>query len=215
MLKLILQLHEFWTIDEDEEDTQTLVDYMEEQGLNFPDEPHGWLGQLPSVRPGALGPPAYGPALQRAFQRHKQLLQPPPVPQETPAPKVEAPAAEEPEEDMFYEAPRKPAAVQSEPKPKLPVMRSLNVGEAKVSNEPLDSEPELTVSPSFTSPIRVSAQSTMPKSPPYLRSLWRDRIQEPRVSEAGSRPSGRDKTHGLFVTLPTECPTSCRQVLKR
>jgi DNA polymerase I-like protein with 3'-5' exonuclease and polymerase domains len=131
-VEAILQLHEFWTIDEDEEDTQTLVDYMEEQGLNFPDEPltgglDSYLASVPV--PSALPPMA--PALQRAFQRHKQLLQPPPVPQETPAPKVEVPAAEEPEEDMFYEAPRKPAAVQSEPKPKLPVMRSLNVSEAK------------------------------------------------------------------------------------
>ena len=116
---IMLQLHEFWKIDEDESDTQTFMQYAEENELIIPDEPligglDSYLGSVPPEDPPVIFP-----------EEVKEETQPPEEVKEEPpeAPKPELVEAE----SFFHEAPRK------EPTPKaespIPVLRNITVDE--------------------------------------------------------------------------------------
>lgn len=106
---IMLQLHEFWTIDEDESDTWTVQDYLEDTGLPLPSEPligglDGYLASLP-VTPTVLVKP-FTPV------QAEVTPEPPPTPE---------PVLEEEEEPMFHEPAVKPKG--------LPTLRVLNSDE--------------------------------------------------------------------------------------
>ena len=101
-IEAILQLHEFWTADENEEDKMTLADYMDECGLEFPGEPLiGGLGNYLASVPLTEGD-------------SNPILPPPPVP-------------EPEEENPFYEPP--PLVKVPQVEAKLPVLRVVTLKE--------------------------------------------------------------------------------------
>lgn len=137
----MIQLHEFWVVDENEEDNLLLADWADQVGLEIPNEPlvgglDGYLASIPvedvevsDVSPMTLVPvPDATEELKEAMQEALTMvgLKPSPEPQEAPEATPEAPAAPEatPEEDPFYEPPRKP--VEATPEDDIPVLRDLD-----------------------------------------------------------------------------------------
>jgi DNA polymerase I-like protein with 3'-5' exonuclease and polymerase domains len=134
-ITIMLQLHEFWQIDEDEQDEQTLMQYAEENGLKITDEPliGGLAGYLDSVPPEDIIEVAEPVAPESE-----------PTAEAEPNPEVPITTLEElheavesivtiateeiVEEDVFFrEPPRKEVApIIIEEKPWLPMVRNLN-----------------------------------------------------------------------------------------
>ena len=120
---IMLQLHEFWTIDEDEEDKLTFMQYVEENELTIPDEP--LIGGLDSY----LGsvPPEDLPVQLLEDSKEKE------------DPLVDSKDESEPPEDLkvevepastetfFHEIPRK--ELPSKVEPAIPVLRNITTDE--------------------------------------------------------------------------------------
>lgn len=116
IVTIMLQLHEFWIIDEDEKEDMMVQQYAEDMGLEFPDEPligelDGYLASIP-VEDAVFNPPMPTPP-----ERPKKE----PIPEPTPESHAEPPAESEPEEPMTADETEE---LFHEPKPKiLPVLR--------------------------------------------------------------------------------------------
>ena len=153
-IEAILQLHEFWVTDENENDKLTLLDWMNEQGLKLPLDPliGGLDGYLASIRLGNLESPVPSDSGCDCAEKENQVCdvcqgfsgQDDPEPIEEPEPEEEVeepeeeveepPPVEEEEESVLYEPPSKPKKAQPEPedKPKLPTMRTISKDETAV-----------------------------------------------------------------------------------
>jgi hypothetical protein len=141
-LIVMLQLHEFWKIDEDESDTLTLLEYAEENGLKITEEPlvGNLSGYLNSVPPEDI-PIVTEVVLEPEAQSEPELAVEPETEKITSIEQlhemvqnvVEMAAAGEVEEEVFFqEPPRKEVAQVVGTAPKIPVVRNMDLDEQKV-----------------------------------------------------------------------------------
>lgn len=141
-LIVMLQLHEFWKIDEDESDTLTLLEYAEENGLKITEEPlvGNLSGYLDSVPPEDIPiatevtlepevPSESEPAVEPEVQEAIPTEQPSEVVQSA----VEEATSGEAEEEVFFQEPaRKEVVPVVDTTSKIPVIRNMDLDEQKV-----------------------------------------------------------------------------------
>ena len=141
-LFVMLQLHEFWVIDEDEEDTLTLLQYAEDNGLTVTDEPligglDHYLASVPvqefefrlsQEELDKTSTTILESVAAKIEKVYEDEMRPEPSQEVQEPPKALEPTPAEDEEDNpFYEAPRK--AIVEPKAPPLPVLRTLNGSE--------------------------------------------------------------------------------------
>lgn len=121
----ILQLHEFWVIDEKEDDVLSLAEWMDDCDLQIPSEPlvgglEGYLDSIPVLAGQNITPPTPDPTPATP----KPEPEPQPEPEPEPQPEPESGPEPQEEDSVFFEPPKRKTA-PVEPDSKLLTMRPI------------------------------------------------------------------------------------------